>query len=567
MNIPPVLNAEAILKARPGGLSLLDASVEVTTENRRKFCADQASIKKAVDTFKKAGFSVSSVGKMSIAITGSAVMFQHTFNVTIVTNDFGNVTTENAVRPGVIDPKGFLEDELEAIVLDQAKEQYQVYHGSDPPIMDPSNICRYEPADVPVLLGFLSPEQFVSVKQKLNRLLLKSKYKVIVHVLDAGFYNHSYFKKYMGRKVSVSYNAIAFKQYAKYINDLESFLIDLEDIKNTSQTEDITGNRLYKEVLATDPAKYTSELRELLRPLRTKTALKKLIAEYPLFQGIDEAANAIAVFRNQDDEKYGHGTRVVASLFPILDLLDPSYVEVRMYRDTPGSRLNDFFSRFDNVSELKVRRNEIHIINCSYGTPETLQNDDARKITVQKAIALAAKKAVILFSSGNRERDGIKFKNFEPQQPDLFSVGGAYKNGNEIVASDFAHGYQLVPDEKKLIPDICGLCGKYTDDDFDGGVVWLPFYDYDAGEEAWLSLGGTSFAAPQVAATCAVLKMLKPGLDLIDLKSILANECDRITSGDFYAPTGAQPVDAKSRGLVNVRKSMIAVCELLKQTK
>jgi hypothetical protein len=564
MNIPPVLTAEAVLKPKAGGISLLDPTVEVTDDNRRKFCADPANIKRAVDELKKAGFSVTSIGKISIGITGSTALFQQQFKVTIIADDDGCTTAENSTRPGFIQSKGFLENELEGIVLTQANEQYNIYYGSDPPPMDLTKICRYAPADIPTLLGFSSIDQFNAVKVSLNKTFTRSKHLIVVNVVDSGFYDHSYFEKYKDLYVSVRYDKIAFEKYATDIDNLERFLIDLEEIVRTSPTDDITSNELYRKVKSLNPKRHSLALLNDIEGIRTKTALKKFIQTYPLFNELEKKAKEITVFRDQKDEQFGHGTRIVASIFPILSLLDPSQVEIRVHRETPGSNQNDFFNRFDNTPELKIRKNEIHIINCSYGSAQKLQDNDPRKELVRKNIALAAKKAIVIFSSGNRVDDGVKFKNFEPQLPDIISVGGAYRVGNDVVGSNFAHGYQVLPNKNKIIPDICGLCGPFTDDDFDGGAVWLPYYDYTSQKEGWLSVGGTSFAAPQVAATCAILKMMKPDLDLIGLKSILYNQCDRITKGTFFSPVLAETADATRRGLVNIRESMIAVGELLK---
>jgi hypothetical protein len=570
MNIPLVLTAQAILKARPGGISLLDTTVEVNDYNRRKFCAAPANIKKAVDEFKKAGFSVSSVGKISMNIMGPTYLFEQTFKIAIITDEAGYITVENSTRLGFIQPNGFLENELEGVVLNQEGDQYFTRYGPDPPVMDPNKICKYEPSKIPGLLGFDNAENFLKIKLVLKKILEKNKYKVIVNVLDSGFYKHPYFKRYKGMEVHVYRNTEGADKFARQIvgetKKLRKIFSDLDIIERESKTKDITGHPLYKEIM--NDKDMSAKLKLDIGMTHTKDDLKTFRAKDRSMADVDRLLQDIRIYRNEDDDYNGHGTKVIASLFPILELLDPAHLEIRMHKDAPGLHTNEFFERFDVIPELKIKPDELHIISCSYGTTQMWDSKALPEhINVLRGnISIAAGKGIILYSSGNNYGENKKYRAFQAQLKDVITVGGAFKKADNMMASDFAHGYisDLYTAAPKIVPDICGLCGPVDDEEYIGGIVWLPFYDYAAKQDAWSSTGGTSFATPQVAAACAILKLMKPDLTLYDLKDIFKTTQTGITSGNFFSPVPSMVSNATKAGLVNVLASIMKVYKIIK---
>lgn len=568
MQTPLVLSAQAILKPRQGGLSLLDLSVVVTADNRKRFSADAANIKRVVEEFKKAGFSVSSVGKMSILINGPVYLFEQSFKVFIVSDETGFISVQNSARPGFIEPTEFLKNELEGVIINQNDV---TYFGVDPP-KGTDKICIYEPSQIPSLLGFGTSAQFLKLKLLIKKILEKSDYKVIIDVLDSGYYHkHSYFEKYRDIKVSEYYNR---EDAAKYEKDtkaefakLKDLYADLKTILRESKTDDVTQHPLYIKIQKdlTIPA----GLRVGIGIAHTKEELVAFSKKDNSVDVLLRELKALEIFDKYMDDAGGHGTRVISNLLPILELLPIDKFEIRIHKDVPGHHANEFFDKFDVDQRLKINKNEIHVINCSYGTTQQWGKDKIPEhfpvLRNNIRIAVSKPNVTIVYASGNRSGDSIKYKSFQAQMPEVICVGGAYKDGDDIVASDYAHGYTSQDYQPpRTMPDVCGLCGPFRDNtELNGGFVWMPYYDIENQTETWTSIGGTSFAAPQVTAVCAILKLINPALTNDQLKQILDRTSDKIQRGEFFVPPEGDKSKAVDKGLVNIPKAILEAVKSL----
>ena len=112
MDAPYFIFAEAILKPKPGGKSIIDPDAQITAENLKQFNADPVLVKQTVLQLKKAGFSVGAVGKVSIGISASKELFETTFGKKITqtevgivwegSSDYGFLAAENTGFAGIL---------------------------------------------------------------------------------------------------------------------------------------------------------------------------------------------------------------------------------------------------------------------------------------------------------------------------------------------------------------------------------------------------------------------------------------------------------------------------------
>ena len=112
----------------------------------------------------------------------------------------------------------------------------------------------------------------------------------------------------------------------------------------------------------------------------------------------------------------------------------------------------------------------------------------------------------------------------------MIAVGGVFKpKSGPLRASEFASAFTSRVYQGRKVPDCCGLCGNGeradyimlpvpagSDHDVDFGV-----FDGTTKHDGWARFSGTSAAAPQVAAVCALMLEKNPALTPAQLKNLL----------------------------------------------
>ncbi len=156
--------------------------------------------------------------------------------------------------------------------------------------------------------------------------------------------------------------------------------------------------------------------------------------------------------------------------------------------------------------------------------------------------------------------------------PGVLAAGGAYMNGTlDLVASNYASGYESPWYPGRIVPDVCGLVGmlpraqylmlpvppgcqldqsQSKPDDTD------PEGDGTSPDDGWALFSGTSAAAPQLAGAAAVLLSLNPKLTPAQIKEALTRTAIDVTAGSchprFNNPATVGQDKATGLGLVNL---------------
>ncbi len=470
MEVPFIISADAILKPRTGGLSLLNFTEELTFEDQKKLRADPAKVKQAVEELKKAGFSVVSVNKITIGIMAPTYLFEELFQVKIIKTGQG-FTVEGSPQFGLIAvAQSNLAELLEGITIHQPDSQFL---GAEPP--EKNDICRLYPEDIPNELG-VAPEVFTELKKFLKKPLGKKiKRKIRIGILDSGFHEHGYFKSkgYLSdsRKIEVVFNKQAvYKYYDLYktglstLSALEQKCRDVIDkLDKLIQAKALKGSDITQNpdlIQLKKTPDLDSNVKKLLKEIKAIWDLKYFTTTtlpYEQRQYQRSIKEPDTLLRKEDDPESGHGTKVLANLFPLLELIDHSNVEIIVIKK-PDAYIAGYTA--SEVFELALQQ-KLDIISCSYGTAQSWQTNQLPSAQYPYfANILTAKMdgSIVIFSSGNADKELENKKSFEAQLRSVISVGGAYKNkAGVITASDFAHGY--IADTGRTFPIFVGFAG------------------------------------------------------------------------------------------------------------
>jgi subtilisin family serine protease len=179
------------------------------------------------------------------------------------------------------------------------------------------------------------------------------------------------------------------------------------------------------------------------------------------------------------------------------------------------------------------------IITCSWGshTPTELSAADmALAASVSAAVAAGI---TVIFSAGNGHA------GFPGQHPDVISAGGVFMgpDGN-LIASNYASGFQSLIYPGRRVPDVCGLVGLRPKaiyimlpvepgdsiDTENAGSVF-PDGDQTTADDGWAAFSGTSAAAPQLAGVAALIKQAVPSATPGDIKAALSGSARDVVAG------------------------------------
>ena len=283
---------------------------------------------------------------------------------------------------------------------------------------------------------------------------------------------------------------------------------------------------------------------------------------------------------HKDKDTNGHGTGCSANVFAVAPGVEFTGVKVgELGGDDGGAPLLAGFQRalgFDpshperrsggrplpNVISVSLSCGEAagtvppwEILPCNLGQLEAC---------VQEALA---EDIVVVVAAGNRGERG-----FPAQMRPVIAAGGVFSDKHGVLhASDFASAFtsRLYPNRK--VPDLCGLCGEGLHADY----IMLPVpsgseHDKDCGvfdgtskKDGWARFSGTSAAAPQLAAVCALLLQQDPGLTPLRLRKRLLDTAIDVESGvaaDMGAQAGLAAAAGRDRatgaGLVNAAAAL-----------
>lgn len=212
-----------------------------------------------------------------------------------------------------------------------------------------------------------------------------------------------------------------------------------------------------------------------------------------------------------------------------------------------------------------------HVISNSWGSDVRSPPLSAANRALEAAVAAAVAGGIaVVFSAGNGHF------GFPAQHPDVISAGGTHMGpGGELSASDYASGFSSAVYPGRDVPDVCGLVGMLPR----AAYIMLPLApgsaidrslarggshpdgDETDEDDGWAAISGTSAAAPQVAAVCALMAQACPGIAPGAMREALASAARDVTEGTCSPRTGGHaaapgPDLATGHGLVDAHAAV-----------
>ena len=249
---------------------------------------------------------------------------------------------------------------------------------------------------------------------------------------------------------------------------------------------------------------------------------------------------------NNKTDKNGHGTGESANIFAIAP--GASFIGIKLDDDDNAQGGASILEGFQ-----EALKHNPQVISVSLGydlcetNPFTGQRISDKHLTVLpnglKALeaeiqSAVANGVVVVFSAGNGH------VSFPGMMPELISAGGVFVDANGgMTASDYASAFTSKIYSGRSVPDFCGLVGMQPHADY----IMLPIpsgceidrdnaaHDKTTASDGWGVFSGTSAAAPQLAAVCALLLEKNGGLTPSDVKAVLQRSCRDVTKGSANA--------------------------------
>jgi hypothetical protein len=234
-------------------------------------------------------------------------------------------------------------------------------------------------------------------------------------------------------------------------------------------------------------------------------------------------------------DRNGHGTGESANVFAIAP--GATFIGVKVENDDDpraGATLLEGFQ--------EALRHDPHVISVSLGfdlrqpgtnAPLTVLPNSLVALEAEIEAAVAAG-VVVVFSAGNGHYA------FPGQMKEVISAGGVFVDqAGRMRASDYASAFRSRIYSGRSVPDFCGLVGMRPFADY----IMLPIppgcdvdreegaHDGTTRTDGWGVFSGTSAAAPQLAAVCALLLEADPTLTPADIKAVLKRTARDVTTG------------------------------------
>ena len=232
----------------------------------------------------------------------------------------------------------------------------------------------------------------------------------------------------------------------------------------------------------------------------------------------------------------GHGTGESANIFAIAP--GATFIGVKVDNDDDpqaGATLLEGFQ--------EALRHDPHVISVSLGFDLRQPGTNAPMTSLPNSLvaleaeiqAAVADGKIVVFAAGNGHY------SFPGQMKEVISAGGVFVDqAGRMRASDYASAFKSRIYSGRTVPDFCGLVGLLPHADY----IMLPIppgcdidreegaHDGTTKTDGWGVFSGTSAAAPQLAAVCALLLEKNPALTPGDIKSVLKRTARDVTTGN-----------------------------------
>jgi subtilisin family serine protease len=243
---------------------------------------------------------------------------------------------------------------------------------------------------------------------------------------------------------------------------------------------------------------------------------------------------------NDKTDVNGHGTGESANIFAIAP--DATFIGVKVDNDE-DPRLGATI--LEGFQQALTHHPQIISISLGYDLRDEnsfRQLDElpnslaALEAEIQAAVAAGI---IVVFSAGNGHF------SFPGMMPDVISAGGVFVDEQGgMQASDYASAFLSKIYSGRSVPDFCGLVGMQPH----ASYIMLPIPrlceidretsepedgngDETARDDGWGVFSGTSAAAPQLAAVCALLLEKNSSLTPTDLKAVLRRTAQDVSVG------------------------------------
>ncbi len=267
----------------------------------------------------------------------------------------------------------------------------------------------------------------------------------------------------------------------------------------------------------------------------------------------------------------GHGTAMAANLLSVAPAC--SLTIGRMSSDSQTGEGTDPVGALTRAAKDRPA-----VLACSWGDNIPSKLDSNHRYLEYTVAKLASQGIIMVFSAGNRPRDGAAEGEFgfPAQHPDVIAAGGAFIQSNQsLSASDYASGFESRLYKDRIVPDVCGLVGPgpygvyimlptepgSAMDQMAASGQPYPQGDQTGKKDGWSCVSGTSSAAAQLAGVCALLLEVAPALDLDAVRRVLQRSACDVANGTSNPravyPAGSNqarpgPDTATGYGLVDV---------------
>lgn len=266
---------------------------------------------------------------------------------------------------------------------------------------------------------------------------------------------------------------------------------------------------------------------------------------HPYFQEMGYNSSVVLApgATHQDLDGNGHGTGESANIFAIAP--DVTFIGVKLDNEEDPYSSASILEGFQ-----EALTHEPDIISVSLGYDLCPQNPftggrishehlktlpNGLKPLEAEISQAVADGIVVVFASGNGH------VAFPGMMPEVISAGGVYVDSDgSMQASSYASAFSSKPYPGRNVPDFCGLVGLAANN---ADYIMLPIpseceidtgnsgHDGTQADDGWGVFSGTSAAAPQVAAVCALLLEKDPNLTPGEIKSVLRRTSRDVVNG------------------------------------
>ncbi|MFP5390900.1 MAG: S8 family serine peptidase [Gammaproteobacteria bacterium] len=253
---------------------------------------------------------------------------------------------------------------------------------------------------------------------------------------------------------------------------------------------------------------------------------------------------------NRSTDPGSHGTGESANVFAIAPKV--TFIGVKLGDDNDP---NGGASILEGLQEALKHKPHIISISMCYdlrdndGRSELKELPNGLKPLEAEIQAAIAAGIVVVFAAGNGHYA------FPASMPEVLSVGGAHvAQDGSMRASDYASAFTSQIYSGRHVPDVCGLVGLLPNADY----IMLPVppgqeidstnaaHDGTAPDDGWAVFSGTSAAAPQIAAVCALLLQKNPRLTPAEIKALLARTAIDVREGSASPSSDPEGVGIKA---------------------